>query len=132
MIEVYGKGKNIRTWLSVHDHADALIYISRKGKIGETYNISSRYKFSNIDIAKKIKALLTKNNIKTRIKLVIDRLRHDRQYSINANKLFKLGWRPKYQFDQQLKDTIKWYLNKNNLKFFKNVNKHLFRKGILK
>ena len=132
MIEVYGKGKNIRTWLSVHDHADALIYISRKGKIGETYNISSRYKFSNIDIAKKIKALLTKNNIKTRIKLVIDRLRHDRQYSINANKLFKLGWKPKYQFDQKLKETIKWYLNKNNLKFFKNVNDHLFRKGILK
>ena len=132
MIEVYGKGKNIRTWLSVHDHADALIYISRKGKIGETYNISSRYKFSNIDIAKKIKVFLQKNNIKTRIKLVIDRLRHDRQYSINANKLFKLGWRPKYQFDQQLKETIKWYLNKNNLKFFKNVNDHLFRKGILK
>jgi dTDP-glucose 4,6-dehydratase len=128
-LEVYGKGKNIRTWISVHDHVEALIYLSKYGKIGETYNISSKFKLTNLDIAKKIRTILKEKNIYTKIKLVTDRLGHDRQYSINCNKLFKLGWKPKYQFYEKLNKTINWYLNNKNLKFFKNINKHLSRKG---
>lgn len=129
-IEVYGKGKNIRSWISVKDHTRALIFLSKKGKIGETYNISSNYKFENILIAKKIVKILKKKKINTFIKLVKDRLGHDRQYSINCNKLKKLGWRPIYNFNEELNKTINWYLDKKNYKFFKNIKKNLLRKGI--
>jgi len=131
-IEVYGKGKNIRTWISVHDHVDALIYLSKHGKIGETYNISSSFKLTNLNIAKKMQAILKKKNIYAKLKFVTDRLGHDQQYSINANKLIKLGWKPKYQFHQKLNESISWYCNKKNLKFFKNIKQHLLRKGFSK
>jgi len=129
-IEVYGKGKNIRTWISVKDHVRALIFLAKQGRIGQTYNISSGYKLQNIEIAKKIITILNNKKIKARIKLVEDRLGHDRQYSINANKLRALGWRSIYNFDEELEKMIDWYGDTNNLKIFKNINKHLLRKGI--
>jgi dTDP-glucose 4,6-dehydratase len=129
-IEVYGKGKNIRSWISVKDHVRALIFLAKKGRIGQTYNISSTYKLQNIEVAKKIIAILKNNKIKARIKLVEDRLGHDRQYSINSNKLRSLGWRPIYNFDEELVKMIDWYGDVNNLKIFKNIKKHLLRKGI--
>jgi dTDP-glucose 4,6-dehydratase len=129
-IEVYGKGKNIRTWISVKDHVRALIFLAKQGRIGETYNISSGYKLQNIEIAKKIIKILKNKKIKARIKLVEDRLGHDRQYSINSNKLRSLGWRPIYNFDEELEMMIDWYRDANNLKIFKNIEKHLLRKGI--
>ena len=129
-IEVYGKGKNIRTWISVKDHVRALIFLAKQGRIGQTYNISTGYKLQNIEIAKKIITILKNKKIKANIKLVEDRLGHDRQYSINASKLRKLGWRPIYSFDQELEKMIDWYGDTNNLKIFKNINKHLVRKGI--
>lgn len=128
-IEVYGKGKNIRTWISVQDHVDALILLSKKGRLGETYNISSGYKLRNIEIAKKIIKYLKKVKTTTKVKFVKDRLGHDRQYSINANKLRRLGWKPKKNFSQNLSETIDWYLDKQNLKFFNKIKKHLKRKG---
>ncbi len=129
-IEVYGKGKNIRTWISVKDHVRALIFLAKQGRIGQTYNISSGYKLPNIEIAKKIITILKNKKINANIKLVEDRLGHDRQYSINANKLRALGWRPIYNFDEELEKMIDWYGDTNNLKIFKNINKHLLRKGI--
>jgi dTDP-glucose 4,6-dehydratase len=129
-IEVYGKGKNIRTWIGVKDHVRALIFLAKQGRIGQTYNISSGYKLSNIKIAKKIITILKNKKIKANIKLVEDRLGHDRQYSINANKLRRLGWRPIFKFDEELEKMIDWYGDTNNLKIFKNINKHLLRKGI--
>jgi dTDP-glucose 4,6-dehydratase len=129
-IEVYGKGKNIRTWISVKDHVRALIFLAKQGRIGETYNISSGYRLQNIEIAKKIIKILKNKKIKARIKLVEDRLGHDRQYSINSNKLRSLGWRPIYNFDEELEMMIDWYRDANNLKIFKNIEKHLLRKGI--
>ena len=129
-IEVYGRGKNIRTWISVKDHVRALIFLAKRGRVGQTYNISSGYKLKNIEIAKKIITILKNKKIKANIKLVEDRLGHDRQYSINANKLRKLGWRPIYNFDEELEKMIYWYGDTNNLKIFKNINKHLLRKGI--
>ena len=131
-IEVYGNGQNIRSWISVQDHVDALIYLSKKGKIGETYNISSGHKLSNLDLAKKIKQILKNKGFDTTVKLVTDRLGHDRQYSINCNKILKLGWKPKTLFDQKLTNTINWYLDKKNLYNFKNIKHHLKRKGIIK
>jgi dTDP-glucose 4,6-dehydratase len=130
-IEVYGKGKNIRTWISVKDHVRALIFLAKQGRIGQMYNISSGYKLQNIEIAKKIIKILKNKKIKANIKLVEDRLGHDRQYSINANKLRSLGWKPIYNFDEELLKMIDWYGNANNLKIFKNINKHLLRKGII-
>jgi dTDP-glucose 4,6-dehydratase len=129
-IEVYGKGKNIRTWISVKDHVRALIFLAKQGRIGQTYNISSGYKLQNIEITKKIITILKNKKIKANIKLVEDRLGHDRQYSISVNKLRKLGWRPIYNFDEELEKMIDWYGDANNLKIFKNINKHLLRKGI--
>jgi dTDP-glucose 4,6-dehydratase len=129
-IEVYGKGKNIRTWISVKDHVKALIFLANQGHIGQTYNISSGYKLPNIEIAKKIITILKNKKINANIKLVEDRLGHDRHYSINANKLRRLGWRPIYNFDEELEKMIDWYGDINNLKIFKNINKHLLRKGI--
>lgn len=129
-IEVYGKGKNIRTWISVKDHVRALIFLAKQGRIGETYNISTYYKLQNIEIAKKIVTILKNKKIKISIKLVEDRLGHDRQYSINSNKLRSLGWRPIYNFDEELVKMIDWYGDVNNLKIFKNIKKHLLRKGI--
>ena len=129
-IEVYGKGKNIRTWISVKDHVRALIFLAKRGRIGETYNISSGYRLQNIEIAKKIIKILKNKKIKARVKLVEDRLGHDRQYSINSNKLRSLGWRPIYNFDEELEKMIDWYRDANNLKIFKNIEKHLLRKGI--
>ncbi len=129
-IEVYGKGKNIRTWISVKDHVRALIFLAKQGRIGETYNISSGYRLQNIEIAKKIIKILKNKKIKARVKLVEDRLGHDRQYSINSNKLRSLGWRPIYNFDEELEKMIDWYIDANNLKIFKNIEKHLLRKGI--
>ena len=129
-IEVYGKGKNIRTWISVKDHVRALIFLAKQGRIGETYNISSGYRLQNIEIAKKIIKILKNKKIKARVKLVEDRLGHDRQYSINSNKLRSLGWRPIYNFDEELEKMIDWYRDANNLKIFKNIEKHLLRKGI--
>ncbi len=128
-IEVYGKGENIRTWISVQDHVDALILLSKKGRLGETYNISSGYKLRNIQIAKKIIKYLEKVNTTSKIKFVKDRLGHDRQYSINANKLRRLGWKPKRNFNDDLSSTIEWYLDKQNIKFFDKIEKHLIRKG---
>jgi dTDP-glucose 4,6-dehydratase len=129
-IEVYGKGKNIRTWISAKDHVRALIFLAKKGRIGEKYNISSCYKLQNIKIAQKIITILKNKKIKANIKLVEDRLGHDRQYSINANKLRRLGWKPIYNFDKELERMIDWYRNPHNLKIFKNIKKHLLRKGI--
>lgn len=129
-IELYGQGKNIRTWLSVEDHVRALILVSKKGVIGEIYNISSGFKLRNIDVAKKIANILKKKKIRANIKFVKDRLNHDRHYSINASKIKKLGWKPINDFEEDLINTIEWYIKNKNINFFKNFKKHLMRKGI--
>ena len=129
-IEIYGKGQNIRSWISVHDHVDALLFLSRKGLVGETYNISSDFKISNLEIAKRLKKILKENNINVEIKYVADRLGHDRQYSISSKKILKIGWKPRQIFDFEFRKTIDWYLSNENLKYFKNIKKNLLRKGI--
>jgi dTDP-glucose 4,6-dehydratase len=130
IIEVYGKGLNIRSWISVKDHVNALILISKKGKVGQTYNISTNLKLKNIVLAKKISTILKQKEIYSHIKYVKDRLGHDRQYSISSHKLRKLGWQPKVNFNEELKEIVEWYLKKENLKYFRKYKEHLSRKGL--
>ncbi len=109
-LPVYGDGKNIRDWLYVDDHCDAIITVLNKGKIGEVYNIGGNNEIKNIDIVKNILRHLGKPE--TLIKFVADRPGHDRRYAIDASKIKReLGWSPKYKFEEMLKLTINWYLN---------------------
>ena len=123
-IPIYGKGKNIRDWIHVQDHVDALYKILLKGKIGKTYNIGSENEISNIDLAKKICTLLDeikpkKNSYKKQLAFVKDRLGHDYRYAINSNLIKKeLEWKPKIKFNDGLKKTIEWYIkNRSYLKY---------------
>jgi len=129
LIEIYGKGKNVRSWISAKEHARALIFLSNNGIIGQSYNIASNYKLKNINLAKKIIKILKIKDINVKIKFVRDRMGHDKKYSINSNKLKKLGWKANDNFDHELNNIVEWYLKKDNLKYFKNVNQNLSRKG---
>jgi dTDP-glucose 4,6-dehydratase len=123
-IPIYGKGKNVREWIFVKDHCNALIKISEKGIIGENYNIGSETILSNVEIAKKIISnfkKITYNNIKTIINLVKDRPGHDFRYCLDSSKIKnKLKWKCDNNFDQKINETIKWYINKFRINYFKN------------
>ena len=129
-IEVYGKGKNIRSWISVDDHVDALILLAKKGKVGETYNISTNFNLSNIKLARLIKDILKSKNIITKIYFVKDRLGHDKRYSVDNNKIKKLGWKYNLSILEKFTETVEWYLDKKNLNYFKNLKKEILRKGL--
>ncbi len=117
-IPIYGNGKNLREWLFVQDHCDAIFRILQKGKIGQTYNIGSLKELTNIELAKKIcKKLdsihpkLNGHSYNNQIKFVKDRKAHDKRYAINSKKIrTELNWRPKISFDKGLDKTIKFYL----------------------
>ncbi len=112
-IPVYGKGENIRDWLYVEDHCDALNTVLEKGKIGETYNIGGDNEIKNIDIVEYIIEELGGNRLDL-IEYVEDRLGHDFRYAINHSKITKeLGWKPKTNFKDGIKKTIEFYKGKN-------------------
>ncbi len=122
-IPVYGNGKNIRDWIFVEDHCNALESIMLKGKVFSQYLIGARNNYSNIKLVKKICKLLDKikpnksglNSYSDLIKFVSDRPGHDVKYSIDPTKIEnELKWKPKYNFESALKLTIKWYLNNVN------------------
>lgn len=106
-IPVYGNGKNVRDWIYVEDNCDALNFILEHGKAGEVYNIAGKNEKNNLYITKKILQYLGKDE--SYIEYVEDRKGHDFRYSLNANKLRKLGWKPKHKFNEMLKETVKWY-----------------------
>jgi dTDP-glucose 4,6-dehydratase len=112
-IPIYGDGSQIREWIYVHDHVDAILKAIAKGKRGEIYNISSSHEMSNIDLVTKITEILRRNiGINVRIKHVQDRPAHDKRYSLNSSKIKKdLGWNPSFSFNFALEHTIKWYVN---------------------
>jgi dTDP-glucose 4,6-dehydratase len=131
-IPIYGNGKNIREWINVKDHCEALIQISKNGKIGESYNIGSGIKMQNIEIMRKIISIFKEININQKNKInfffVKDRPGHDFRYSLNSSKLkTELKWKCKINFNEGLKDTINWYIDKFNKNFFKNKD---FKKRI--
>jgi dTDP-glucose 4,6-dehydratase len=124
-IPIYGNGKNIREWIHVEDHCNALIQISKKGILGENYNIGSGIELNNIDIVKKIissfQEIDTNLANKARFVFVNDRPGHDLRYSLNSSKIKRhLKWSCNYNFDKGIKKTIIWYMDKFNQKFFKN------------
>ena len=122
-IPVYGNGKNLRDWLYVDDHCDAILSILEKGKSGKSYNISSNNEVDNLTIIEKILKIMGKSN--DLIEFVEDRPGHDYRYSLNSQKLqTELGWKPKVNFDDGLKNTIEWYLS--NLKWSKNLSEKIF------
>ncbi len=116
-LPVYGSGENIRDWLFVDDHARALDIIVDKGRVGETYNVGGRNERRNIDVVRRICAVLdamvpTGTPRKSLITFVTDRPGHDARYAIDATKLEdELGWRAAETFDTGIEKTVRWYLD---------------------
>ncbi len=117
-IPVYGKGDNIRDWLFVDDHANALLTVLQKGKLGETYNIGGNNERSNLELVKTICKIIDAKNLgsvrpaESLIEFVTDRPGHDNRYAINATKIDNdLGWTPSIQWDEGFEQTIQWYLD---------------------
>lgn len=107
-IPLYGDGQQIRSWIYVYDHVQAIEDLIFKGVSGKEYNITAWNEISNKMIVEKILELLGKSN--DLIEFVEDRPGHDKRYSINASKIQdEIGWSPKYEFEQALKETVEWY-----------------------
>ena len=109
-VPVYGDGLNVRDWLYVYDHCEAIDTVLHKGKIGEVYNIGGHNEKTNIEITKLILSAMGKDE--SSIEYVKDRLGHDRRYAIANDKITaELGWEPSITFEEGIKITIDWYLN---------------------
>ncbi len=109
-LPVYGDGMQIRDWLHVYDHCQAVDIVLHKGLDGEVYNIGGNNEKANIEIVKLIIKTLGKSE--SLIKYVKDRPGHDRRYAIDNTKITtQLGWKPEYTFEQGIKETIQWYLD---------------------
>ncbi|GEP57393.1 dTDP-glucose 4,6-dehydratase [Reyranella soli] len=118
-LPVYGKGENVRDWLHVEDHAEALILVLRQGRPGETYNVGGDSERKNIDVVLGICRLLDEMvpgsphvPHERLIEFVTDRPGHDARYAIDASKIRReLGWRPRHSFEDGLRQTVRWYLD---------------------
>ena len=118
-LPIYGTGAQIRDWLHVSDHCNALSAVLLNGRIGERYNIGGNNEFPNIEVVKYICNILEelaplnrKGSYKQLINFVSDRPGHDRRYATDNSKITnELGWNPKYNFFSGLKETVRWYLN---------------------
>jgi len=123
-IPVYGNGKNIRDWIFVDDHCDAIIKILMDGKSCETYNISANNEIDNLTIVKKILSMMEKST--DLIEFVEDRPGHDFRYSLNSSKLSEqFGWSIKTDFENGLEKTIKWY--QLHADWWKNLSKKILQ-----
>ena len=107
-VSVYGKGLNVRDWLHTRDHSKAIDLILHKGKIGETYCIGGDCEIKNIELTKFI--LKEMGFGEEMIEFVKDRKGHDYRYAIDFSKINKeLGWKPKVDFKEGIRETIRWY-----------------------
>jgi dTDP-glucose 4,6-dehydratase len=118
-LPVYGKGENIRDWLFVKDHAEAIDLILHRGKLGETYAIGGNNELRNIDIVYRLIDVIDRilgrkeGTSQGLIRFVTDRLGHDFRYAIDASKIEKnLGWKAKTSFEEGLEYTVRSYLKK--------------------
>jgi dTDP-glucose 4,6-dehydratase len=117
-LPVYGTGQNIRDWLYVDDHADALLTVLARGRVGETYNISGRNEWRNLDVVRLICALLDElapdpaiGTHESLVTFVADRPGHDQRYAIDPAKIeAELAWRPSETFESGLRKTVAWYI----------------------
>jgi len=123
-LPVYGDGGNVRDWLNVADHCQALVLALEKGRAGEVYNIGGGAEMRNIDIVKRVLHLL--NKPEELIRFVKDRPGHDRRYAIDASKAkAELGWSPAHTFEQGLAETVRWYVD--NRSWWKDVISGAYR-----
>ena len=125
-VPVYGDGLNVRDWLYVYDHCEAIDVVLHKGRVGEVYNIGGHNEKTNLEITKIILDAMGKDE--SSIEFVQDRLGHDRRYAISNDKITgELGWKPSLTFEEGIKLTIDWYLN--NQQWIKHLEDK--RKGVL-
>lgn len=116
-LPVYGDGRNVRDWLHVADHCSAIAAVLAHGRVGEVYNIGGDAEMENIEVVRRICALLDEQQPlseprESLIRFVADRPGHDRRYAIDASKTqTQTGWRTRHSFDSGLRDTVLWYLN---------------------
>ncbi len=118
-IPIYGNGKNIRDWIHVEDHCDAVLSVLHHGKSGESYNISANNEIDNLTIVRKILEIMDKpENL---IEFVEDRPGHDLRYSLDSTKISdQLGWKVKSSFEKGLEKTVQWYID--NPKLFNDIS----------
>lgn len=117
-LPVYGDGKNVRDWLYVVDHAEAIWTIVTRGRLGETYNVGGESEWENLKLVHQLCEVMAEAtgqplaDLKALITFVKDRPGHDRRYAIDCSKLkSELGWRPRTSFELGLKKTVDWYLS---------------------
>jgi len=118
-LPIYGKGDNIRDWLYVVDHADALLLVVQKGELGRSYNIGGENERSNLELVKTLCAILDRLQPKAgsgsyadQITFVADRPGHDARYAIDPSRIRnELGWRPSVTVEEGLEKTVQWYLD---------------------
>ena len=117
-VPVYGDGMNVRDWLYVRDHAEALWLVLTRGRTGDTYNIGGHNEWANLPIVQLICDLIDEmgpqlgGNSRKLITFVKDRPGHDRRYAIDASKIAKdLGWLPAHKFEQGIRETVRWYID---------------------
>lgn len=126
-LPVYGNGKNVRDWLHVNDHCDAISTMLEKAAPGESYNVGGNCEKNNLEVVGAIVKILDEEcprsygkSYSEQITFVKDRPGHDLRYAIDASKIKKeLGWSPSFNFDQGIRDTVLWYLN--NEEWVRNV-----------
>jgi len=132
-LPVYGTGENVRDWLHVEDHAEALLLVAEQGRPGQGYNVGGHNELSNITVVRMICAILDElapdASIGSRERLitfVTDRPGHDARYAIDAGKIGReLGWKPRHTFENGLRDTVRWYLD--NKTWWERVRSGVYR-----
>lgn len=131
-LAVYGKGENVRDWLYVDDHAEALLLVVERGRVGESYNVGGRNERTNIEVVRGICATLDElapsadGPYERLIRFVEDRPGHDLRYAIDASKLEnELGWRARHNFDTGLRATVEWYLE--NKDWWRRIRSGVYR-----
>ena len=123
-IPIYGNGKNLRDWIFVDEHCDAVYEILINGKAGQAYNISANNEISNVQIVHKILEIMGKSN--DLIEFVEDRPGHDQRYSLDSSKIKnKFGWSTKINFEEGLRKTIEWY--EQNFSYYESISNEILK-----
>ena len=136
-LPIYGDGLNVRDWLYVNDHCEAIRFVLEKGIPGQTYNVGGLNEKTNLEVVKTIIATLnelaprTSGTYESLITFVKDRLGHDRRYAIDASKIQKeIGWQPSHTFETGIRVTVQWYLD--NIELVQSVTSGGYREWIAK
>ena len=107
-VPVYGAGLNVRDWIYVDDHCSGIDFVLNHGYSGEIYNIGGGSELTNLEITHRILKILDKDD--SMIRYVDDRKGHDLRYSLDCTKLMNMGWKPEFDFDEALRNTVSWYM----------------------